>query len=174
MPAVRQIAALVLASGFIVAACSASGASSTTSAAPGTSIPGPAGAVTVGTASSPTLGTFLTGTKGMTLYTHAGDGTNMSICTGGCLTAWPPLAVTAGQQPTAGPGVTGHLGSFTRTEGTTQVTYNGWPLYSWPGDAKPGDATGQGVGGFSVATTAVSAPALYSAPAPKGTGTYSY
>ena len=97
-----------------------------------------------------------------------------STCTGRCLTAWPPLTVTAGQQPTAGPGVTGHLGSFTRTDGTTQVTYNGWPLYSWPGDAKPGDATGQGVGGFSVATTAVSAPALYSAPAPMGTGTYSY
>jgi len=180
VPAVRPIAAFVLASGLALAACSASGGSPTMSAAPSASIPSVAGAVIVGTASSPTLGAFLTGPNGMTLYTHAGDGTNMSTCTGGCLTVWPPLTVSAGQQPTAGPGVTGHLGSFARTDGTTQVTYNGWPLYFWPGDAKPGDATGQGIGGFSVATAAGSAPAagsppaLYGAPAPKGTGTSGY
>jgi len=26
-----------------------------------------------------------------------------------------------------------------------QVTYNGWPLYTWTGDAQAGQATGQGI-----------------------------
>jgi predicted lipoprotein with Yx(FWY)xxD motif len=174
MPAIRQIAAFVIASSLALAACSAAGGSPATSVASSPSTSGYAGAVTVGTASSPTLGTFLTGPNGMTLYAHAGDGTNMSTCTGGCLTAWPPLTVSAGQQPSAGPGVTGHLATFVRTDGPTQVTYNGWPLYTWPGDTKPGDTTGQGIGGFSVATAAVSPPAQYSPPAPSGSGTYGY
>ncbi len=126
------------------------------------------GPVTIGAASSGKLGPFLTGPDGRTLYTHAGDSMNTSTCTGSCLTAWPPLTVTAGQHPTAGAGVTGKLGTFARTDGTTQVTYNGLPLYYWQGDAKAGDATGNGVGGFSVAAAAGSAPA------PSGSGGYSY
>jgi predicted lipoprotein with Yx(FWY)xxD motif len=110
----------------------------------------------------------------MTLYTHAADRTNLSTCTGGCLTAWPPLSVTSGHQPTTGRGVTGRLGSFVRTDGPTPVTCNGWPRYSWPGDTKPGDTTGECIGGFSVATAAVSPPAQYSPAAPSGSGTYGY
>jgi predicted lipoprotein with Yx(FWY)xxD motif len=154
MPAVRQIAALVLASSLLFAACSSTGGSPATSIAASPAIPGAARAVIVSTASSASLGTFLVGPAGMTLYTHAGDGANMSTCTGGCLTAWPPLTVRTGQQPTAGSGITGHLGSFVRTDGAMQVTYNGWPLYTWPGDTKPGDTTGQGI--------------------PSGSGTYGY
>lgn len=37
------------------------------------------------------------------------------------------------------------LGSTKRTDGTVQVTYNGWPLYLWQGDSVPGQATGQGI-----------------------------
>jgi plastocyanin len=33
-----------------------------------------------------------------------------------------------------------------RKEGTTQVTYNGWPLYYYAKDQKAGDTTGQDVG----------------------------
>src|SRR5450759_3726382 len=84
MPGRRTIAALVLTASFVVAACSASGGS------PGTS-PAPAS----GTASSASLGTFLAGANGQTLYTHAGDGPNSSTCTGACATAWPPLTVAA-------------------------------------------------------------------------------
>ena len=126
------------------------------------------------TASSPTLGAFLVGPNGMNLYTHVGDGKNMSTCTGGCLTAWPPLTVSAGQQPAAGPGVTGHLATFVRTDGPTQVKNNGWPLYTWPGDTKPGDTTGQGIDRFSVATADTSPPAQYSPAAPSGSGSHNY
>ena len=39
------------------------------------------------------------------------------------------------------------LGTITRDDGSTQVTYNGWPLYYFHEDAAPGDTNGQGVGG---------------------------
>jgi predicted lipoprotein with Yx(FWY)xxD motif len=42
--------------------------------------------------------------------------------------------------------VTGELGIITRTDGSMQATYNGWPLYYFAGDAASGDANGQNVG----------------------------
>jgi predicted lipoprotein with Yx(FWY)xxD motif len=38
------------------------------------------------------------------------------------------------------------FGTTTRTDGTTQVTFNSWPLYYFAKDLKAGDVTGQGVG----------------------------
>jgi predicted lipoprotein with Yx(FWY)xxD motif len=105
--------------------------------------------VNLGTAGS---GPILTGTNGLTLYSHTGDSATVSTCTAGCATAWPPLTVTGGGQPTAASGVTGTLGTLTRDDGSIQVTYNGMPLYFWMKDTKPGDATGDGVNGFSIAT----------------------
>ena len=93
------------------------------------------------------LGDILTDSKGMTLYQFAKDQANVSNCSGGCATAWPPLVVAAGQAPTAGDGVTGKLGVITRQDGSLQVTYNGLPLYFFASDSKAGDTTGQGVGG---------------------------
>jgi predicted lipoprotein with Yx(FWY)xxD motif len=154
-------AVILAATSLIMVACtSGGGAYSSTSP----------GSVTVGTASSGSLGTFLTGPDGKTLYIHAGDSANTSTCTGSCLTAWPALTVTAGQQPVAGSGVTGQLGTFSRSDGSPQVSYNGLPLYYWPGDAKAGDATGQGISGFSVALVAGSAQGSSSAPAPSTSG----
>jgi hypothetical protein len=34
-----------------------------------------------------------------------------------------------------------------RSDGSSQVTYGGWPLYYYSGDAAPGDVNGQGVNG---------------------------
>jgi predicted lipoprotein with Yx(FWY)xxD motif len=109
-----------------------------------------AAAVTVGTRST-SLGVVLVGPTGMTLYTYSADTGTTSNCTGGCAAAWPPLTVSSGEQALAGPGVTGRLGTITRGDGSTQVTYNSRPLYYWQGDQNPGDVTGNGVGGFSVA-----------------------
>jgi predicted lipoprotein with Yx(FWY)xxD motif len=39
------------------------------------------------------------------------------------------------------------LGTTDRTDGTVQVTYNGWPLYYYEEDKAPGDVVGQDVGG---------------------------
>jgi predicted lipoprotein with Yx(FWY)xxD motif len=42
----------------------------------------------------------------------------------------------------AGPGVPGKLGTIKRSDGTTQATYNGQPLYTYVGDSGPGQANG--------------------------------
>ena len=94
-----------------------------------------------------TLGSFLTDASGMTLYLYTSDSPGTSTCEGGCATAWPPLLT--GGAPIAGTGVdAAMLGTLTRSDGTTQVTYNSWPLYYYAKDAKAGDTKGEGVGGI--------------------------
>jgi predicted lipoprotein with Yx(FWY)xxD motif len=44
-----------------------------------------------------------------------------------------------------GPGVTGTLATIKRSDGTTQVTDNGHPLYTYVGDIAPGQAFGNGL-----------------------------
>ena len=81
----------------------------------------------------------------MTVYTFDKDvaGSGVSNCTGGCLVNWPALTVAAGDTPTGAAGVTGTLGTITRTDnGALQVTYNGKPLYFFGKDAAPGDTNG--------------------------------
>jgi predicted lipoprotein with Yx(FWY)xxD motif len=141
-----RVLGLLTTAALLVAACTSSAASP----APIGGGAANGGGVIVNAASSPGFGMVLTGPNGLTLYTHAGDSATSSTCTGACLTAWPPLA--ANGQPMAGAGVTGQLGTLTRADGTTQVTYAGLPLYYWEGDKKPGDVTGNGVEGFAVAT----------------------
>ncbi len=148
----------LVAVGLTLAVFAAGCASAGSTTAPTAGSSAAAGGVTVGTASGP-VGTFLTGPNG-TLYTKSTDSMNTSTCTTGtCATNWPALTVPAGQQATAGTGVTGTLGSFARADGSMQVTYNGLPLYYWLQHTNPGDTTGNGVGGFSVALAAGSAPA---------------
>jgi hypothetical protein len=40
------------------------------------------------------------------------------------------------------------LGTTTRTDGKTEVTYHGHPLYYFAGDHKPGDSNGEGLKAF--------------------------
>jgi len=80
----------------------------------------------------------LTDAKGFTLYWFAPDTPTRSACYGTCAGYWPPLTGT----PSAGPGVTGKLGTIKRSDGTTQVTYNRHPLYTYAGDTAPGQAFG--------------------------------
>jgi predicted lipoprotein with Yx(FWY)xxD motif len=108
--------------------------------------------IVVGSATSDSLGTYLTDPAGLTLYTHAGDSATSSTCTGQCAVAWPPLLVATGGSATGASGVTGTFATLTRADGTVQVTYLGLPLYGWKGDTKAGDMTGEGVNGFVVAT----------------------
>jgi predicted lipoprotein with Yx(FWY)xxD motif len=82
--------------------------------------------------------TVLTNTKGFTLYLFAPDTASKSNCNGSCAAYWPPVTGT----PTAGPGVTGRLGTIVRSDGSTQATYNGHPLYTYIGDTHAGQANG--------------------------------
>src|SRR5579862_944123 len=72
----------------------------------------------------------LTNAGGLTLYWFAPDHTDKSVCYGSCAAYWPPVA---GHEQ-AGPGVTGTLGTITRTDGSSQATYDGHPLYTYIGD----------------------------------------
>ena len=138
-------------------ATGASSGSASPTAAPGAT---ESASVTVGIASSATLGTYLTGPDGRTLYVFAKDGANTSACTTQCLKNWPALTVPAGASVVAGTGVTGALATFARPDGTLQVSYVGHPLYYFIGDKKPGDTNGQGVAGlWTVAPVSGSVPA---------------
>lgn len=67
------------------------------------------------------------------LYVFSADHGSTSTCYGECTKAWPPL-LTAGT-PTVGAGLNRALiGTTKRSDGTTQVTYNGHPLYYFSGD----------------------------------------
>src|SRR5579864_3729176 len=99
---------------------------------------------TVQAASNATFGSILVDSQGMTLYTLSSEAGGSIQCTGSCVAAWPPLTISSGS-PTAGSGVTGTLGTVTRAEGGTQVTFNGFPLYRFSGDSKAGDTTGEGL-----------------------------
>jgi predicted lipoprotein with Yx(FWY)xxD motif len=104
------------------------------------------GAASVDLASS-NLGKVLVDGQGRTLYLWEADTGTASTCSGACASAWPPLTTTG--QPMAGPGVSASkLGTTERSDGTTEVTYNGHPLYTFAGDRAPGQTTGQGSDGF--------------------------
>jgi predicted lipoprotein with Yx(FWY)xxD motif len=82
--------------------------------------------------------TVLTDAKGLTVYLFAPDTATTSKCYGSCAQYWPPVFGT----PKAGPGVTGRLATIKRTDGSTQATYDGHPLYTYIGDSAPGQNSG--------------------------------
>jgi predicted lipoprotein with Yx(FWY)xxD motif len=97
--------------------------------------------------SVPGLGQIVV-THGWTLYMYPPDRARNVTCTnvGSCLTAWPPLFVTAGHKIVAGPGVKAGLIGSAPGDGGQVVTYDHWPLYYYIGDRKPGEINGQGQG----------------------------
>jgi len=80
----------------------------------------------------------LTNASGLTLYSFAPDTPSRSACYGSCAAYWPPVPGNV----SAGPGVTGAIGSIKRTGGSTQATYDGHPLYTYIGDSAPGQDSG--------------------------------
>lgn len=104
------------------------------------------GDATVQVSETADFGPILVDGDGMSLYVFMTDvqDSGTSACVDECAAEWPPL--TAEGEPVAGEGVDATLlGTITRDDGSTQVTYNGWPLYLFAGDTAPGDTTGQGV-----------------------------
>jgi len=160
---------LVLAGGFVAAAIFAAACGSTSAgtnpygrpaASPAVS---PTAAPVVAPSANPTpsaatgtvigvgatrLGQVLVDGKGRTLYLFAADSGTQSTCnTSACVQYWPPVLTTGA--PQAGTGANASLlGTTTRHDGTSEVTYAGHPLYYFISDKKAGDVTGQAIDAF--------------------------
>ena len=168
----RWLAPAGLAAAVLITAC---GSSSTTTgsgaAAPASS--GPAASSSTALKTGKIGGAVvLTNAKGFTLYWFAPDTSTKSKCYGSCATYWPPVKGPT----TAGTGVTGKLGTITRTGGSVQATYNGHPLYTYVADSAPGQAKGNGLnlsGGVWHEVT-VSGAAAAASSSPSSSGGYGY
>ena len=139
-----------------LAGCSSAATSSGSSGSSGSSVSTPAavstpastsgassGAAALTTATSP-LGDIITDAKGFTVYIFTSDTPNSgsSTCYDECAAAWPAVAADS---TSVADGITGKIGSITRTDGTTQLTVDGWPIYRFAKDTAPGQVNGQGV-----------------------------
>lgn len=96
---------------------------------------------------------YLTDGQGRTLYLFTkdeqgdGDGQAASRCHDQCAEVWPPHSVDG--EPQVGEGLDPSLvGTLEREDGTTQLTYGGWPLYRFVKDQAAGEVKGQDVHGF--------------------------
>ena len=137
---------------FAVAAC---GGSSAGGYGGGSTASSSSGKGSVALASTK-LGKVLVDGNGRTLYLFEADKGAMSKCDGACASAWPPL--TTRGKPTAGAGVVAaKLGTAKRADGTTGVTYDGHPLYTYAGDGAPGQTTGEGLTDYGAPWYALSA-----------------
>jgi predicted lipoprotein with Yx(FWY)xxD motif len=99
-------------------------------------------------------GIVLVDAKSRTLYLFQKDKSAKSRCSGACAADWPPL-VTTGKPKASGLVRKSLLGTSKRSDGATQVTYKGHPLYYYSGDAKAGDTNGQGLSAFGARWYAV-------------------
>jgi predicted lipoprotein with Yx(FWY)xxD motif len=176
----RWAAAGLAAAALLAAGCGSSSpakpATSASSSAPASSSPAPS--TSSSAASSAALKTttiggvaVLTNAKGFTLYWFVPDTSTTSNCNGSCASFWPPVPGPA----TAGAGVTGTLATIKRSDGSTQATYDGHPLYTYVGDTAPGQAKGNGLnlsGGVWHEMTASGATASSSGSSPSSGGGY--
>ena len=91
------------------------------------------------------LGNVITDAQGMTLYFFTRDVNGTSACNGGCATNWPPFTV---DNLRASPALDQtYFSTITREDGSSQVTYKGWPLYYFMNDNAAGDVNGENAGG---------------------------
>jgi predicted lipoprotein with Yx(FWY)xxD motif len=132
----------------LLAACGSSSsknsAGSTATSAPVAAQTGASSGAVVKTATISSLGkTVLVDAQGMTLYSLSGESNGKFICTSSaCVGVWHPLTVPAGTTPS---GTVSSLSMVKRSDGTTQVTYKGMPLYTFAQDHAAGEDNGQGI-----------------------------
>jgi predicted lipoprotein with Yx(FWY)xxD motif len=110
----------------------------------GTGGPAGAGGVTVSAREIPGVGSSLVDSAGRTLYFADQETGGQIRCVSDCLRFWLPLTVSGGTTPTGGAGVGGVLAAVSRPDGSSQVTYDGKPLYTFTEDGGAGKAGGNG------------------------------
>jgi predicted lipoprotein with Yx(FWY)xxD motif len=134
--------------------------------------------MTIGSHDVTGVGTVLVDSAGMTLYSPVQESSGSIVCTGPCAKVWLPLTVKGSAAAKGGSGVTATFATVSRPDGTTQVTANGAPLYTFTGDAAPGDASGEGAtdafGGKSFTWHAVSSSGTVPSTQPSSTSSGGY
>ncbi|HEY4147553.1 MAG TPA: hypothetical protein VGM41_01425 [Chitinophagaceae bacterium] len=97
---------------------------------------------------SATLGKYLSDQTGHALYFFSNDANGQVSCTGGCAGVWPPFNLSGLTATQIASGL--NIADF-GSKGS-QITYKGWPLYTYSptaGTPEPaGGTTGDNVGGI--------------------------
>jgi len=144
------LGALGAAALLLLAACGSGGSGGSASGAPrynsssgGTGSQQAAQKGSIATRSTK-LGNVLVDPRGMTLYAFAADRPHKSLCDASCIPYWPPVP-GADAAAVARSGVKAKLGTVTRTDGSSQLTANGFPMYTYVGDTTAGQTNGQGL-----------------------------
>jgi predicted lipoprotein with Yx(FWY)xxD motif len=92
------------------------------------------------------LGYVLALADGDVVYTYGNDKAGgQPTCTSSCAAIWP--AVTGIPMTNSGETLPGKLGTVTTSNGAKQITYNGYPLYTFKA-GKPLQVTGNGMDGL--------------------------
>ncbi|MGO8877176.1 MAG: hypothetical protein ACLQNG_15600 [Acidimicrobiales bacterium] len=93
-------------------------------------------------------GEVLANSAGRSLYVLSTESKAKLHCTSkACLVNWPPLLVAKNATITFGRGVKGKISHVARGS-KWQVTYNGWPVYTFLGDSGPGQSNGEKIHAF--------------------------
>lgn len=149
-PPLMLVAVLAVAAVLISGCGSASSTSgkTTTADAGATQTASTSGsAVLIATKDDAKLGAILSGEKDMTVYLFEADKNGKSACDADCQSVWPP--VIADGKPSAAPAAEGSkIGSLKLSDGKSQVTYAGHPLYYYVKDTDSEDVYGEGVDSF--------------------------
>jgi predicted lipoprotein with Yx(FWY)xxD motif len=143
---IGAVAAILL----VLAGCGGGSSNSSTTASSGGNPYGGSSSQANGSSislASTSLGKVLVDGSGRTLYLFEADKGSKSMCDGSCAAAWPPL--TTKGKPQAGSGISAaKLGTSKRSDGSTEITYNGHPLYTYAGDSAKGQTNGQNLDQF--------------------------
>jgi predicted lipoprotein with Yx(FWY)xxD motif len=173
MPVPRRIGTVVATIALLTSACGGGSAtqarqqassSATTPAAvspaePSSSSP-PAADGTAITTSASQFGVMLFDEHSQAIYLFDKETSGQPDCYADCAAAWPPVLAT-GDPQASGDVRPDRLGTVQRTDGTTQVTYAGHPLYYYAHEG-PGEVLCHGVveyGGTWLVVTPEGTPA---------------
>lgn len=127
--------------------------------APSPTPPPPATGTGVTLGTSATLGKFLADDQGRALYMFAGDADGNNSCAS-CGAVWPPFTADVKTLKLDAGLTAADFASITNAAGATQITYKGWPLYTYsPASSDvygngtntreaPGLTTGDGIDGL--------------------------
>jgi predicted lipoprotein with Yx(FWY)xxD motif len=144
---VRNLATVLALSALVLAGCgggetttapppsrqASSPATSNTPATPSQSVAAAHG--TLVTTADSQFGDVLFDDTGQAIYLFDKEQTTQPECYDECADAWPPVLTESAPVPALGARAD-ELGTTTRTDGTTQVTYAGHPLYYYAHEGK--------------------------------------